>query len=50
MVLGRTDVDQLNYKSGWNKGQLQTSSGENLFDEALSDDYMRKMIAQTYAQ
>lgn len=50
MVLGRTDVDQLNYKGGWNKGQLQTSSGENLFDEALSDDYMRKMIAQTYAQ
>ena len=50
MVLGRTDVDQLNYKDGWNKGQLQTSSGENLFDEALSDDYMRKMIAQTYAQ
>lgn len=50
MVLGRTDVDQLNYKSGWNKGQLQTFSGENLFDEALSDDYMRKMIAQTYAQ
>lgn len=50
MVLGRTDVDQLNYKSGWNKGQLQTSSGENLFDKALSDDYMRKMIAQTYAQ
>lgn len=46
MVLGRTDVDQLNYKDG----QLQTSSGENLFDEALSDDYMRKMIAQTYAQ
>lgn len=50
MVLGRTDADQLNYKGGWNKGQLQTSSGENLFDEALSDDYMRKMIAQTYAQ
>lgn len=50
MVLGRTDVDQLNYRGGWNKGQLQTSSGENLFDEALSDDYMRKMIAQTYAQ
>lgn len=50
MVLGRIDVDQLNYKGGWNKGQLQTSSGENLFDEALSDDYMRKMIAQTYAQ
>ena len=50
MVLGRTDIDQLNYKGGWNKGQLQTSSGENLFDEALSDDYMRKMIAQTYAQ
>ena len=50
MVLGRTDVDQLNYKGGWNKGQLQTSSGKNLFDEALSDDYMRKMIAQTYAQ
>lgn len=50
MVLGRTDVDQLNYKGGWNKGQLQTSSGENLFDGALSDDYMRKMIAQTYAQ
>ena len=50
MVLGRTDVDQLNYKGGWNKGQLQTSSGESLFDEALSDDYMRKMIAQTYAQ
>lgn len=50
MVLGRTDIDQLNYKDGWNKGQLQTSSGENLFDEALSDDYMRKMIAQTYAQ
>lgn len=50
MVLGRTDVNQLNYKGGWNKGQLQTSSGENLFDEALSDDYMRKMIAQTYAQ
>ena len=50
MVLGRTDVDQLNYKGGRNKGQLQTSSGENLFDEALSDDYMRKMIAQTYAQ
>lgn len=50
MVLDRTDVDQLNYKGGWNKGQLQTSSGENLFDEALSDDYMRKMIAQTYAQ
>lgn len=50
MVLGRTDVDQLNYKGGWDKGQLQTSSGENLFDEALSDDYMRKMIAQTYAQ
>lgn len=50
MVLGRTDVDQLNYKGGWNKGQLQTSSGENLFDKALSDDYMRKMIAQTYAQ
>lgn len=50
MILGRTDVDQLNYKGGWNKGQLQTSSGENLFDEALSDDYMRKMIAQTYAQ
>lgn len=50
MVLGRTNVDQLNYKGGWNKGQLQTSSGENLFDEALSDDYMRKMIAQTYAQ
>lgn len=50
MVLGRTDVDQLNYKGGWNEGQLQTSSGENLFDEALSDDYMRKMIAQTYAQ
>lgn len=50
MVLGRTDVDQLNYKGGWNKGQLQTSSSENLFDEALSDDYMRKMIAQTYAQ
>lgn len=50
MVLGRTDVDQLNYKGGWNKGQLQTSSDENLFDEALSDDYMRKMIAQTYAQ
>ena len=50
MVLGRTDVDQLNYKGGWNKGQLQTFSGENLFDEALSDDYMRKMIAQTYAQ
>lgn len=50
MVLGRTDVDQLNYKGGWNKGQLQTPSGENLFDEALSDDYMRKMIAQTYAQ
>lgn len=50
MVLGRTDVDQLNYKGGWNKGQLQTSSGENLFNEALSDDYMRKMIAQTYAQ
>lgn len=50
MVLGRTDVDQLNYKGGWNKGQLQTSSGGNLFDEALSDDYMRKMIAQTYAQ
>lgn len=50
MVLGRTDVDQLNYKGGWNKGQFQTSSGENLFDEALSDDYMRKMIAQTYAQ
>lgn len=50
MVLGRTDVDQLNYKDGWNKGQLQTSSGENLFDKALSDDYMRKMIAQTYAQ
>lgn len=50
MVLGRTDVDQLNYKGGWNKGQLQTSSGENLFDETLSDDYMRKMIAQTYAQ
>lgn len=50
MVLGRTDVDQLNYKGGWNKGQLQTSSGENLFDEALSYDYMRKMIAQTYAQ
>lgn len=50
MVLGRTDVDQLNYKGGWNKGQLQTSSGENLFGEALSDDYMRKMIAQTYAQ
>lgn len=50
MVLGRTDVDQLNYKGGWNKGQLQTSNGENLFDEALSDDYMRKMIAQTYAQ
>lgn len=50
IVLGRTDVDQLNYKGGWNKGQLQTSSGENLFDEALSDDYMRKMIAQTYAQ
>lgn len=50
MVLGRTDVDQLNYKGGWNKGQLQTSSGENLFDEALSDDYMRKIIAQTYAQ
>lgn len=50
MVLGRTDVDQLNYKGGWNKGQLQTSSGENLSDEALSDDYMRKMIAQTYAQ
>lgn len=50
MVLGRTDVDQLNYKGGWNKGQLQTSSGENLFDEALSDDYMRKMIARTYAQ
>lgn len=50
IVLGRTDVDQLNYKDGWNKGQLQTSSGENLFDEALSDDYMRKMIAQTYAQ
>lgn len=50
MVLGRTDVDQLNYKGGWNKGNLQTSSGENLFDEALSDDYMRKMIAQTYAQ
>lgn len=50
MVLGRTDVDQLNYKGGWNKGQLQTSSGENLFDEALSDDYMRKMVAQTYDQ
>lgn len=50
MVLGRTDIDQLNYKDGWNKGQLQTSSGENLFNEALSDDYMRKMIAQTYAQ
>ena len=50
MVLGRTDVDQLNYKGGQNKGQLQTSSGKNLFDEALSDDYMRKMIAQTYAQ
>ena len=50
MVLGRTDVNQLNYKGGWNKGQLQTSSGENLFNEALSDDYMRKMIAQTYAQ
>lgn len=50
MVLGRTDINQLNYKGGWNKGQLQTSSGENLFDEALSDDYMRKMIAQTYAQ
>ena len=50
MVLGRTDVDRLNYKGGWNKSQLQTSSGENLFDEALSDDYMRKMIAQTYAQ
>ena len=50
MVLGRTDADQLNYKGGWNKGQLQTSSGENLFDEALSDDYMRKMIAQTYQQ
>lgn len=50
MVLGRTDVDQLNYKGEWNKGQLQTSSGENLFDEALSNDYMRKMIAQTYAQ
>lgn len=50
MVLGRSDIDQLNYKGGWNKGQLQTSSGENLFDEALSDDYMRKMIAQTYAQ
>lgn len=50
MVLGRTDVDQLNYNGGWNKGQLQTPSGKNLFDEALSDDYMRKMIAQTYAQ
>ena len=50
MVLGRTDADQLNYKGGWNKGQFQTSSGENLFDEALSDDYMRKMIAQTYQQ
>lgn len=50
IVLGRTDVDQLNYKGGWNKGQLQTSGGKNLFDEALSDDYMRKMIAQTYAQ
>ena len=29
---------------------LPTVFGENLFDEALSDDYMRKMIAQTYAQ
>lgn len=49
-VLGRDDVDELSYKGGTNKGNLQTASGELIFDESMSDDYMRKMLAYTYAQ
>lgn len=49
-VLGRDDVDELSYKGGNNKGNLQTASGELIFDESMSDDYMRKMLAYAYAQ
>lgn len=49
-VLGRDDVDELSYKGGNNKGNLQTASGELVFDESMSDDYMRKMLAYAYAQ
>lgn len=51
-ILKRPNVDELDYKGtfSWGTSNLQDRQGNLLFQENISDEYMRKMLAIDFAQ